>query len=263
MTYSLQLFDDIITNPLKDGVLVIQLNRPNEFNALRTKLLDEIAQVLVRAEEDENVRCVVLTGNQKAFAAGADIKEMATKSPVDVLRDPRASSWKVIRNFKKPLIAAVNGYCLGGGNELAMHCDIIVAGENAKFGQPEINLGIIPGAGGTQRFTSLLGKSKAMRYVLTGDFMSAKQAYEAGLVAEIFAPEETLDQAINIAKKIAQKAPIAVELAKEAVLKASDSLLESGLAFERKAFAVLFSTSDQKEGADAFINKRPPVYKGS
>lgn len=262
MTYSLQLYDDIILNPLKGGVLIIQINRPNELNALRTKLLGEIAEVLEIVENDTKMKCVVLTGDEKAFAAGADILEMTTKTSVDVLRDPRVNHWQTIRKFKKPLIAAVNGFCLGGGNELAMHCDIIVAGRKAKFGQPEINLGIIPGAGGTQRLTSMLGKSKAMKYILTGDFMSAEEAYEYGLVAELCEPEMTLETALKIAHKIAIKAPIAVELAKEAVLKASDGLLENGFDFERKAFSILFSTNDKKEGVDAFVNKRKPTFEG-
>lgn len=260
--YNSHSFNDILIVSQSDGVLVIQLNRPGELNALRTQLLGEIAQVLGEVSEDPSVKCVVLTGNEKAFAAGADISEMATKTPVDVLRDPRVGHWQTIRQFKKPLIAAVNGFCLGGGNELAMHCDIIVAGNTAQFGQPEINLGIIPGAGGTQRLTAMLGKSKAMRYVLTGEFMSAQDAYDAGLVAQICEPEKTMECAIKMATKIARKAPVAVEMAKESVLRASDALLESGLAFERKAFTLLFSTEDKKEGVDAFLNKRRPEFLG-
>jgi enoyl-CoA hydratase len=262
MTYLSLPYEDIILKSLEGGVLIIQINRPKEMNALRTKLLCEMADVLGQVESDDSVKTVIVTGNERAFAAGADITEMATKSMVDVLNDPRASYWEAIRRFKKPMIAAVNGFCLGGGNELAMHCDIIIAGRSAKFGQPEINLGIIPGAGGTQRLTQMLGKSKAMKYILSGEFMSAEEACDFGLVAEVTEPELTLDRAIELARKIASKAPISVQLAKEAVLKASDGLLQDGLAFERKAFSMLFATEDKKEGVDAFMNKRKPVFKG-
>ena len=254
--------EDIVTEPVEDGVLIIRLNRPKELNALRTRLLGEIASVLAAAQTDDGVRCVVLTGNDRAFAAGADISEMKDKSPVEVLGDPRAEHWAAIRAFKKPMVAAVNGFCLGGGNELAMHCDILIAGRDARFGQPEINLGIIPGAGGTQRLTAMIGKSKAMLMVLSGQFLTAEQACAAGLVAEVCEPELVLERALEIAHAISAKSPLAVQLGKEAVLKASDGLLAEGIAFERKAFALLFATEDKQEGVSAFLEKRRPVFTG-
>lgn len=254
--------DDILTSLDDSHVLTITINRPKARNALRTQLLHEIAQTLDKATSDDNVRCVVLTGGDKVFAAGADITEMADKTSVGVLQDPRANHWRTIRDFPKPMIAAVNGFCLGGGNELAMHCDILIAGKNAQFGQPEINLGIIPGAGGTQRLTAMIGKSKAMRLVLSGEFLSAEDAERAGLVSEVCEPELTLEKATALARKIASKAPVAARLAKESVLKASDGLLAEGIAFERKAFALLFATDDKSEGVSAFMEKRKPNFKG-
>ncbi len=253
---------DILSELDDKYVLSLRLNRPKARNALRTQLLHELAQTLGKASRDEHVRCVVLTGGEKVFAAGADITEMADKTPVDVLNDPRADHWAAIRAFNKPLIGAVNGFCLGGGNELAMHCDILIAGKNAQFGQPEINLGIIPGAGGTQRLTQMIGKSKAMRMVLAAQFMSAEDAEQAGLVAEVCEPELTYDKAYALACVIASKPPVAARLAKESVLKASDALLNEGLSFERKAFGTLFATEDKAEGVSAFMEKRKPVFKG-
>jgi enoyl-CoA hydratase len=253
---------DILVSMHDTGVALIEINRPKEYNALRTKLLCEIAQALDEFEANNDIKAVILTGNEKAFAAGADIKEMADKTAVDILNDPRMVYWQRIKSFPKPLIAAVNGFCLGGGNELAMMCDIIIAGSKAKFGQPEVNLGIIPGAGGTQRLTQAIGKYKTMRYILTGEFMSAQEAYEFGLVSEICEPEETTNKAIEIATTIASKAPVAIQLAKEAIKQASESLIEQGSLFERKAFSILFSTEDKKEGVAAFQEKRKPVYKG-
>ncbi len=253
---------DILCSLNTDHVLTLTLNRPKARNALRTQLLGEIAAVLTKAVEDEAVRCVVLTGGLKVFAAGADITEMKDKTPVEVMNDPRSNHWRTIRDFPKPMIAAINGFCLGGGNELAMHCDILIAGSNAQFGQPEINLGIIPGAGGTQRLTQLIGKSKAMKLILSGQFMSAPEAERAGLVAEVCEPELTLDKAMRLAKTIASKPPVAARLAKESVLKASDAQLSEGMSFERKSFATLFSTQDKQEGVSAFMEKRKPTFKG-
>ncbi len=254
--------EDIITSLTDNHILTITLNRPKAYNALRTQLLKEIAQTLTKATEDDGVRCVVLTGGPKVFAAGADITEMADKTPVDVMNDPRSNHWLTIRNFPKPIIGAVNGFCLGGGNELAMHCDVLIAGKNAQFGQPEINLGIIPGAGGTQRLTQMIGKSKAMKLVLSGQFISAQDAEKAGLVADVCEPELTTDKATELAMLIASKPPVAVRLAKESVLKASDAMLHEGIAFERKAFATLFATEDKQEGVHAFMEKRKPTFKG-
>ncbi|MDV7339533.1 enoyl-CoA hydratase-related protein [Terasakiella sp. A23] len=254
--------EDIRTVLDADHVLTITLNRPKARNALRTQLLGEVAAVLIKATSDDDVRCVVLTGGPKVFAAGADITEMADKTPVDVMNDPRSGYWRTIRDFPKPMIAAINGFCLGGGNELAMHCDILIAGSNAQFGQPEINLGIIPGAGGTQRLTQLIGKSKAMKLVLSGQFMNAFDAERAGLIAEVCEPELTIDKAMMLAKTIATKPPVAARLAKESVLKASDAQLTEGIAYERKSFATLFATEDKQEGVAAFMEKRKPTFKG-
>jgi len=253
---------EILTSLSPDRVLTIQLNRPKAYNALCTQLLKEVSETLVQATTDDNLHCVVLTGGLKNFAAGADITEMADKTPVDVLNDSRQLYWGIIRNFSKPMVGAINGFCLGGGCELAMHCDILIAGRTAQFGQPEINLGIIPGAGGTQRLTQMIGKSKAMKLILTGQFMSADEAEKAGLIAEVCEPEQTIEKAQSLAAIIAKKPPIAARLAKESVLKASDGLLQEGLAFERKAFALLFATQDKAEGVDAFMNKRKPTFKG-
>ncbi|MBR7889515.1 2,3-dehydroadipyl-CoA hydratase [Marinomonas sp. A79] len=247
--------------PVK-GVQHIQLHRPDALNALNTQLLGELATVLGLAETDDSIRAVVLSGSKRAFAAGADIKEMADRDLVGILKDPRQQSWLAITQFSKPLIAAVNGYCLGGGCELAMHADILIAGKDAQFGQPEINLGIMPGAGGTQRLVRAVGKSLAMQMVLTGQAISAQQAKEAGLISEITQPELTLQRATDIATTIAQKSPLAVRLAKEAILKGMDTDLATGLRFERHAFTVLAGTEDRNEGIKAFLEKRPPVFSG-
>jgi enoyl-CoA hydratase len=206
---------------------------------------------------------VVLTGSRKAFAAGADINEMAERDLVGILNDPRLAAWQRITAFSKPLVAAVNGYALGGGCELAMHADILIAGSDARFGQPEINLGIMPGAGGTQRLLRAVGKSMAMQMVLTGEPIDARQAQQAGLVSEVTEPELTVERALAIAQRIAAKAPLAVRLAKEALLKAQDTDLASGLRFERHAFTLLAGTQDRAEGIAAFQQKRQPRFTGA
>ncbi len=244
------------------GIRLITLQRPQALNALNTELLGELSAELDGAEQDEAIRVVVLTGSRKAFAAGADIKEMAERDLVGILDDPRQQHWQRIGRFGKPLIAAVNGYALGGGCELAMHADIIVASEDALFGQPEINLGIMPGAGGTQRLLRAVGKSLAMQMVLTGEAIGARLAQQAGLVSEVTQPELTLERALQIARRIAEKAPLAVRLAREALLKAMDTDLASGLRFERHAFTLLAGTRDRDEGIRAFMEKRPPEYQG-
>jgi enoyl-CoA hydratase len=244
------------------GVRLIILQRPEALNALNTELLGELAAELGNAERDPDTRAVVITGSNKAFAAGADIKEMAERNLVGILNDPRVAHWQTITAFSKPLIAAVNGYCLGGGCELAMHADIIIAGETARFGQPEINLGIMPGAGGTQRLLRAVGKSLAMQMVLTGEAIDARFALNAGLISEVTQPELTVDRAMTIAQMIAKKAPLAVRMAKEALLKAQDTDLASGLRFERHAFTVLAGTADRNEGIAAFQAKRPPEFIG-
>lgn len=244
------------------AVRLITLLRPQALNALNTELLGELAAVLEAVENDPAIGAVVIAGSRKAFAAGADIKEMAERGLVDILNDPRLAHWQRIADFKKPLIAAVNGFALGGGCELAMHADIIIAGDDAQFGQPEINLGIMPGAGGTQRLLRAVGKSLAMQMVLTGEAITARQAQLAGLVSEVTQPELTVERALQIAQSIAGKAPLAVRLAKEALLKAFDTDLASGLRFERHAFTLLAGTRDREEGIRAFQEKRPAKFTG-
>ena len=255
-------YQDILVSEVVDGVLTITLNRPEAYNALRTQLLSELADVLQHSSEDDSVRAVVITGNEKVFAAGADIKEMASLDAVGVLNDPRVLHWRRIAQFPKPLIAAVNGFALGGGCELVMHADVVIAGDNAQFGQPEINLGIIPGAGGTQRLIRTVGKSMAMQLVLSGEFISAGQARDFGLVSEVTIPERSLERATELARKIATKPPIAVRQAKEVLLKAYDTTLDSGLSLERKAFTLLAATADRNEGIAAFMEKRKPNFTG-
>ncbi|MBF7054766.1 2,3-dehydroadipyl-CoA hydratase [Halomonas sp. KAO] len=244
------------------GVLSIKLHRPEALNALNTALLAELADTLIAAQDDAEVRTVVITGSRRAFAAGADIKEMAERDLVGMLEDPRQRHWSTITRFSKPIIAAVNGFCLGGGCELAMHADILIAGEDARFGQPEINLGIMPGAGGTQRLVRAVGKALATQMVLTGEPISARRALEAGLVSEITQPELTVERAIAVAETIAAKAPLAVRLAREALHKAEDTDLATGLRFERHAFTLLAGTKDREEGIHAFQEKRPATFNG-
>ena len=255
-------YQQIIVDAPEHGTQQIRLNRPQAYNALTTGLLTELADALQCIETDDQVRAVVLTGGDKVFAAGADIKEMADYNAIDVLKDPRPDIWRKIYHFKKPLIAAVNGFALGGGCELAMHADIIIAGENAVFGQPEINLGIIPGAGGTQRLIRAVGKSVAMKMVLADERITAQEALQFGLVAEVTIPEMTIERAIKLAQIIASKPPLAVQQAKEVLLQAFESDLETGLLYERKAFTVLAASEDRNEGIQAFIEKRKPEFKG-
>ncbi|MFQ5972972.1 MAG: enoyl-CoA hydratase-related protein, partial [Alphaproteobacteria bacterium] len=249
---------DIVVSGARPGVLLITLDRPQVRNALRTAMLAEIAHALDDAARDDGVRCVVLTGGAKVFAAGADIKEMAELDRVSAARNPRFEHWDSIRRFPKPLIAAVNGYALGGGNELAMHADIVIAGADARFGQPEVNLGAVPGAGGTQRLTRIVGKPLAMKMILAGELIDAEAALRAGLVTEVAEPERVLDRALDLAESIAAKPPLAVRAAKEAVLAAYEMTLEAGLRFERRAYLDMFATEDLAEGVRAFAEKRKP-----
>lgn len=252
----------IIVNPqVAPFVAHVQLNRPKELNALNLELMLEIKQALLELDTDPNVRAIVISGNERAFAAGADIKQMAGRTAMDMLKIDQFSTWDSIRKTKKPMIAAVSGFALGGGCELAMICDIIVASETAQFGQPEINIGVMPGAGGTQRLTRIVGKNKAMELVLTGTFISAEQAHFYGLANKVVPVEFYLSEAIKMATLIAEKSPIAVQLAKESVLRAYEMPLQEALYFERKNFYMLFATEDQKEGMAAFAGKRKAEFK--
>ncbi len=244
------------------GYAVVQLNRPDVLNAINIKLMEELVDALEALDRDNDVRCIVLTGNEKAFAAGADIKEMADASAVEMLIRDQFARWDKIRKVKKPIIAAVSGFALGGGCELMMTCDIVIASETTKIGQPEINIGVMPGAGGTQRLTRAVGKAKAMEIVLTGKTISAEEALKWGLINKVVPVEYFLQEAKDLAKEIASKPPVAVRLAKEAVLKAFDTTIESGLEFERKNFYLLFASEDQKEGMKAFVEKRKAEWKG-
>src|SRR6266568_5062142 len=243
-------------------IAVVTLNRPKVLNALSPELIRELSTALGELDGDENVRAVVLTGGPKVFAAGADIGDMADRGPVEQLRRDQTGRWMSLAGFSKPLIAAVNGYALGGGCEVMLMCDLVVAGDSARLGQPEINLGIIPGAGGTQRWPRTAGKYAAMETVLTGAHVTAERARELGIVNKVVPAEMTIEVAKRVARQLAQKAPLALRMAKEAVLKAFEAPLAEGLAAERKSFYFLFSTEDQKEGMRAFLEKRKAVFKG-
>ena len=243
-------------------IATITLNRPKVLNALSPDLIRELTAALAEFDADESIRAAVLTGGPKVFAAGADISDMADQGPVDQLLRDQTGRWAPLAGFKKPLIAAVNGYALGGGCEIALMCDLIVAGDTARFGQPEINLGIIPGAGGTQRWPRTAGKYVAMEVMLTGAPLTAQRAYELGIVNKVVPAEATIPVAARLAREIAAKPPLAVRMAKEAVLKAFEAPLSEGLASERKSFYFLFATEDQKEGMRAFLEKRKGVFKG-
>ncbi|MCS7188689.1 MAG: enoyl-CoA hydratase-related protein [Bacteroidia bacterium] len=252
----------VVEKNIRPGVALIRLNRPESLNALNRALVAELTETLLALDKEEEIRAIVITGNERAFAAGADIKEMANDGVVDMLLLDQFQRWDQIKRLKKPLIAAVSGYALGGGCELAMLCDIIIASETAQFGQPEIKIGVIPGAGGTQRLTRAIGKSRAMEYILTGRFFTAKQAESWGLVSRVVPVELYLEEALSLASEIASMPPIAVQLAKQAVNKAYELSLEEGLHFERRNFYLLFATADQKEGMHAFMEKRTPQWKG-
>jgi enoyl-CoA hydratase len=253
---------DLVVARPADGVLSLTLNRPDARNALRTQTLAEIAAQLSAVLNDDTVRAVVITGGLKYFAAGADIREMAPLGPIDVLMHERQRHWRAIATFAKPLIAAVNGYALGAGCELALMADIAVAGTGAQFGQPEINLGLIPGAGGTQRLARVAGKALTMQMVLTGQPIDARAALAAGIVVEVDEPESALARAVELATIIASKPPLAVRLAKESVLRAYEAPLSEALASERQAFALLAASEDRNEGITAFLDKRPPKFTG-
>ena len=262
----MKTFENIlVTKNYRDHkhIALIQLNRPKVLNALSTDLMREVLEAMFILEDDKDVRVIILTGNERAFAAGADIGQMAEASPIDQINDNRFRTWKQLALITKPVIAAVNGFALGGGCELAMSCDFIIAGDNAKFGQPEIKIGTIPGAGGTQRLTQAIGKSKAMLAVLTGEPMDAYEAEKAGLVARVVPAETLMQETFEIAKVISNRAPVAVRLAKEAVNMSFETSLKDGMEFERRNFYLTFSSKDQKEGMKAFMEKRDAHYEGN
>ena len=252
-----------ITVETRDHVGLITLDRPKALNALNMALMRELGDALKKFDADDDIGAIVLTGNEKAFAAGADIKEMQGKSFVDVFReDFFETETASINRIRKPIIAAVAGYALGGGCELAMMCDFILAAPTAKFGQPEVNLGVMPGIGGTQRLTRFVGKAKSMEMNLTGRFMEAEEAERAGLVSRIVPADDLLDEAISVAAKIADKAPLAVMAIKEAVNRSYETTLAEGVRFERRVFHSLFATEDKAEGMEAFVDKRTPQFRG-
>jgi enoyl-CoA hydratase len=254
-------YENIIVT-IEDAVGLIQLNRPKVLNALNAAVMRELGRAFDEFEANEAVRCIVIHGNERAFSAGADIDAMKTATPVEMLQRDWVAQWDRPRRMKKPVIAAVSGYALGGGCELAMACDIIIASETAQFGQPEINIGVIPGAGGTQRLPRAIGKSRAMELILTGKFMKADEAERRGLVARVVPVERYLEEAKALAREIASKPPIAVQFAKECVNKVYELPLSEGLEYERRHFYFLFSTEDQREGMEAFLAKRKPEWKG-
>jgi len=251
----------ILTSEPRKGIGVIQINRPHALNALSLQTMTEIVEAMERYDKSEDILCIVLHGNEKAFAAGADIKEMSGAGSIEMLERDQFAKWERIRAIKKPIIGAISGFALGGGCELAMNCDMLIASETAQFGQPEINIGVMPGAGGTQRLTRAVGKVRAMEIALTGRMISAKEAWRCGLVNRVVPVESYLQEALALASEIASKAPLAVQLIKESVLKSFSSTLEGGLEFERKNFYLLFASEDQKEGMNAFIEKRKPMWK--
>jgi enoyl-CoA hydratase len=252
-----------VTSERDGAVGVVLMNRPDRLNALSDELMDALVAALEELDADEAVRCIVLGGGERAFAAGADIAQLATLSAVDVYLTRRIERWDAIRALGTPLVAAVSGWCLGGGCELALACDLIVASESARFGQPETGVGIIPGAGGTQRLTRAVGKAVAMDVILSGRVLSAREALQYGLVARVVAHEAWLEEAKRVARDIAAKAPVATRLAREAVDRAYEGTLSLGLDYERRSLALAFASDDAREGLAAFLEKRPPEFKGS
>jgi enoyl-CoA hydratase len=247
----------------RDGRIgIVLMNRPKQLNALSGELMSAVVGALEELDADPEIRAIVLGGGERAFAAGADIAELEAGTPISLYENRRIDAWDSIRDLRTPVVAAVSGFCLGGGCELAMLCDLIVASETAKFGQPEINLGVLPGAGGTQRLTRAVGKALAMDMILTGRMLSAREALQHGLVARVCAKEAWLDEAKRAAREIASKGPIAVRLAKEAVDKAFETPLAVGVEFERRAFYLARASEDAGEGLRAFVEKRPPEFKG-
>jgi len=253
---------DRVTLERDGGVAVVLLNRPEQLNALSEELMEELVARLEELDRDEEILAIVIGGNERAFAAGADIGELAQASAIELYYQRRVERWDAIRGLRTPLVAAVSGYCLGGGCELAMSCDLIVASETAQFGQPETGLGIIPGAGGTQRLTRAVGKALAMDVILSGRRLSAREALAAGLVARVVAKEAWLEEAKRVARDIAAKGPVATRLAKESVDRAYETSLSAGVEAERRALYLAFASEDAKEGLAAFAEKRRPEFKG-
>ncbi|MGB9641078.1 MAG: enoyl-CoA hydratase-related protein, partial [Anaerolineales bacterium] len=246
----------------QEKVGIVHLNRPQALNALNAQLLHELMDALAYFDQDSTIGAMVISGNERAFAAGADIREMADASAIEMMQRDTIEQFDRIRSMRKPIIAAVCGWCLGGGNELAMSCDMIIAGENARFGQPEITIGVIPGAGGTQRLPRLVGKAIAMEMILNNRTLTAMEALQFGLVNKVVPTSEVLKEATKLANEIANKPPLAVQLAKEAINLAYETPLSEGLLYERRSFYLLFASQDQKEGMQAFLEKRQPQWKG-
>ncbi len=253
--------DEVLVS--RDGAVgVLTLNRPDKLNALSLELMRQLADGLERFDQDDDVHVILLAGSERAFAAGADIADMAEAGPVEQYKRNQFSRWERIRRVSRPIVAAVSGFALGGGCELAMSCDVIVASDTAQFGQPEINIGIMPGGGGTQRLIRAVGKAVAMDVILGGRFLTAAEALRYGLVSRVVPREHFFTEALRVARDMARKPPLALRLAKEAVLKAQELSLSDGLDYERKLFYLLFATEDQKEGMRAFLEKRQPRFKG-
>jgi len=253
--------NEIVTEA-RDHIGIVRLNRPDKLNALNVPTMTQVIEALERFDTDPDIRCMLLTGDERAFAAGADINEMAGASMIEMYHRNMFGRWERIRRLQKPIVAAVSGYALGGGCELMMYCDIVIASETARFGQPEINIGVIPGAGGTQRLTRAIGKARAMDLILTGRMITAPEALTMGLISRVVPAEQYLEESLKVCHELCSRPPIALKLAKEAVGKAFDTTLTEGLEFERKLFCMLFATDDQKEGMRAFVEKRQPVFVG-
>jgi len=253
---------EILEERPANGIALLRLNRPDALNALSMSVRQSLAELVKRLDADREVRAIVITGNDKAFAAGADLVELKQRTVHDPAFRASRVAWEAMESCRKPILAAVNGVALGGGCELALHCDIVIAGRSARFGLPEVKVGIMPGAGGTQRLLRAAGKFKAMRYALTGDFIPAAEAVIMGLASEVVPDTEVLPHALELAAKIAALPPIAVDAIKEVILLGEDASLESALVLERKAFQLLFATEDRTEGMGAFLEKRQPVFKG-
>ncbi len=254
--------EPLILSETDGPVGIVRLNRPKVLNALNPELRKQLAEQLEAFDADDNVHVIVLAGNERAWAAGADIGDMTERSMLEMYQRDQFATWDRIRRVKKPIVAAVSGFALGGGCELMMLCDVVIASETAQIGQPEINIGVMPGAGGTQRLTRAVGKATAMDVILTGRFLSAKESLAAGLVSRVVPKEHFFSEALRVAHEMAGKGPVALKLAKESVLKAFETTLAEGLEYERKLFYMLFATDDQKEGMRAFVEKRKPDFRG-